>query len=379
MELRGAVVTRNILGILVSFMMSAFAVFSLSLVVVQLSSFLHVPISSILVAVPLDFIGGALGAILIGRLSDTLGRKPMMLFSVLVFSIALISAAFIKSLYELYIVWFIMGIGVNSQNGISYPLLVETLQKSTGTIGGAIQGLYFLGFLLDALFYTLIRAWRAYFLLSGLLSLVLSVPSALVLVETGGKKTLAAQKQRISGKLLNYTIILSMITVAAFMLSVSLTGVVPTLLDSVGLPGYYTVVLSLVGFFGFIVAGVLSDRFEKWKVTLLFSFVGLIAGLALYVAGVGWLILTALGIAYVSCGFFGFIGVWASQTYPAGIRATATNTVFLLGRILGGFSPLLAVLVVSSSIRAGLSVIVTVSAAISIIGSLLYYTVSKSS
>jgi hypothetical protein len=56
---------------------------------------------------------------------------------------------------------------------------------------------------------------------------------------------------------------------------------------------------------------------------------------------------------FFSSGYFSFTGVWASETYPAEFRATGTNLVFLVGRIVGGFSTIIAAYLYPSSLRLG--------------------------
>ncbi len=368
---------RNVAGTLVPFMLSAFSVFSISMVVSSLSSYLEVPISAILLSVPIDFIGGAIGAIVIGHSSDRIGRKPMIIMSAVLFSTGMIAAAFMRSLYELYIIWFIIGIGVNSQNGISYPLLVETLKKSTGSIGGTMQGMYFLGFLLDFLFYFVFPFWRYYFLAAGIFSLIVSVSFASIIIEPlkNGRRITGAGK--ISGRLAFYTVAFSLVVIGAFMLSVPLMSVAPTLLSYLKIPEEIIIVLAILGFFGFVAAGYISDRIPRWKTTLLFSSSALILGIAIYFLTTPFVILAVLALIYISSGFFSFTGIWVSENYPASKRATATNIVFFVGRILGGFSPLLVILIDPSSLKTGMSVMITLSALIAIAGSSLFVIASK--
>ncbi|MFP3265468.1 MAG: hypothetical protein RXO54_06510, partial [Acidilobus sp.] len=56
----------SLLGVLIPFMLSAYAVFSISLAADQLSASLRVPKALVLVAIPVDFIGGAIGGVAIG-------------------------------------------------------------------------------------------------------------------------------------------------------------------------------------------------------------------------------------------------------------------------------------------------------------------------
>ncbi|GGM70987.1 MFS transporter [Thermogymnomonas acidicola] len=370
------IAARNVPSILITFMLSAFAAFSISMVVNQLSQALHTSVSGVLVSVPLDFIGGAIGGVVLGRQSDRLGRRPMLMLAVLIFSVSLVAAAFISNIAELYALWFIIGIGVNSQNGISYPLLVETLRRSTGLLGSVMQGLYFIGFLLDTGFYFVFHYWRTYFLASGIFALVFSLPLAIILVEPSRVRRFQGRGQGITGKLRLYTVALSLITVGAFMLSVPLMSVVPTLFQQDGIPPYYTFVFAVLGFLGFAFAGFLADRAQKWAVTLGFSILGIASASLLLQVLRAHAILAVLVPSYISAGFFGFIGVWASQTYPQEIRAAATNIVFLVGRVLGGLAPFLAS-VLSVSLKDGMGTVMLLAAAVSVLGSLLYLSVMR--
>jgi hypothetical protein len=56
-------------------MLSAYAVFSISMVVNQLSEALAASRPLVLWAIPIDFIGGAIGGLLIGHLADRAGRR----------------------------------------------------------------------------------------------------------------------------------------------------------------------------------------------------------------------------------------------------------------------------------------------------------------
>lgn len=370
-------VTRNVSGTVIPFMLSAFSVFSISMVVQSLSSAFHVPVSVILIAIPIDFIGGAVGSIIIGRSADRIGRKPMMIISVLIFSISLILASFIRNLYELYVLWFAIGIGVNSQNGISYPIIVETLRKSTGSIGGVMQGTYFLGFLLDSVFFSFVHSWEHYFLISGIFSLVLALPATLMIIETKKRTLPSKPRHSLSGNLVYYTVSLSLIAVAAFMISVTLMSVVPTLLEEIKISNSFIIIFSVVGFASFACAGYLSDRFQKLNITIYFSILALISGIFLYIFYLHFVLLLFLVLAYVSSGFFGFIGVWSSETFPAEVRAAATNIVLSAGRILGGFSPIFSVILIPDSLKDGLSIMIAISAVVSLLGSLIYFRAQK--
>ncbi|MFP3231894.1 MAG: MFS transporter, partial [Acidilobus sp.] len=102
----------SLIGVLVPFMLSAYAVFSISMVVNQLSEALAASRPLVLWAIPIDFIGGAVGGLLIGHLADRAGRRKALYLAGLTFSLAVLLASSIRELWQLYLAWFFVGFGV---------------------------------------------------------------------------------------------------------------------------------------------------------------------------------------------------------------------------------------------------------------------------
>lgn len=354
-------------GVMIPFLLSAFSVFSISMIVPQISAQFRVPISAVLLAIPIDFIGGAMGGIIMGYLADRSGRKAVMIISSAMFGIFTLLAAFSTSIYMIYALWFLIGFGVNAQNGVSYPVIVETLRRSSGTIGGTMQSLYFLGFMLDSVLFVFFHYWRTYLIAAGLISLLFSVPASSLIIETGGSRF--AMKAERDPNFLRYTIAFSIIVIGAFMFSVPLMADVPSVLSGLHMDPIYVTVLSLVGFGGFVIAGYLSDRYRRGYVAMAFTGAGVAFGLALFFTGVGRYFLFILGLVYASSGFFSFSGIWVSENYPPGSRALATNIVFFSGRLVGGFSPFIAALIDPSSLVSGIAVVCIVAGSMAFVAS----------
>ncbi|MEM4778318.1 MAG: MFS transporter [Thermoplasmatales archaeon] len=358
----------NLIGIMVPFALSSFSVFSISMIIEPLSRSLHVPVTSIFATIPIDFIGGAIGGLLFGYIADKIGRKPIMIISVILFSVPLFLASISTNLIEIYVLWFIIGFGVNAQNGSSYPIVVETLQRSTGVTGGLLQSLYFLGFLLDSITFVSFHYWRTFLVVCGLIALVPSISVSLFLRETGRKGVARAGISSIRGKLAIYTVGFSAVVAGAFMFSVPLMGVVPTYLREINAPSAEIVPFSLIGFAFFILAGYFSDKFGRGRVTFIFSLLCILFGSLLFVESEHYVSLVIIALMYASSGFFSFSGIWVSENYPVEYRATATNIVFFAGRIIGGFSPLIASLLYSSSLGRGIGLVGVVSGVIALVG-----------
>ncbi|MEM0127517.1 MAG: MFS transporter [Thermoplasmatales archaeon] len=332
----------NLAGIMIPFALSSFSVFSISMIVQPLSIFLRVPISVIFAAIPIDFIGGAIGGLVLGYVADRMGRKPVMLIAIILFSAPLFLAAISTNLIEIFALWFVIGFGVNAQNGVSYPVVVETLQHSTGTMGGLLQSLYFAGFLLDSLASIAFPYWRTFLIACGIIALVPSIAFSIAIRETRKGGLIRYSIRSMRGKLAVYTVAFSAVVAGAFMFSVPLMGVVPTYLREIDASSTTIVFFSLIGLSFFIISGYLSDRVGRGAVAAIFSSLCILSGTLLFVEKVPLYSLFIIAFMYASSGFFSFSGIWVSENYPAEYRVTATNIVFFTGRIIGGFSPLIA-------------------------------------
>lgn len=169
-------------SILVPFLLSAYALYTITFTLQPMAQSFHTTVSSVALAITLSWIGGAAGGLLFGVYSDYSTRRGALLISILVFSVATLLVYFAVALWELYVLWFIVGLGVNGENGVSYTLVAELrLSGRRGTVGGLMQGLYAVGTLLGALTASLIlprgpSAWRLMFLASGAASLASLAP-----------------------------------------------------------------------------------------------------------------------------------------------------------------------------------------------------------
>ncbi|WP_148217209.1 MFS transporter [Acidilobus saccharovorans] len=362
-----------LVGVLVPFMLSAYAVFSISLAVSQLSEYLSEPPSLVLVAVLLSFIGGAAGGVMIGYVADRLGRRPAIMISSILFGASVLMASFMRALWELYALWFLVGVGVNSLNGVSYAVVVEVLRSSKGVFGGFMQGLYFVGFLLDVVTFALVRYWRPYFLTVGAVSLVASLAASLLVPETARRWARPASSMARMGRgLAVVTVGLTAIVAGAFMFSVPLLSVTPSFLPSMGLGQGLLMGLSLLGLASFTLAGYLSDRYGRLPVQAAFAAMGLASSALLIPAYRGLLGALALALMFFFTGYFGYAGVWAGETYPAEYRATATNVVFVVGRIMGGLSAVVAASLFPASLRVGTALTCIIANVIALAGSGVY-------
>ncbi len=349
------------LGVMVPFLLSAYSVFSIIYIIPQLSSVLGVGVSLISLAVTLSFIGGALGGIVIGVVADRWGRRIGLALSISIFGLATLITSLITSIWELYLLWFLVGFGVNSENGISYAVIVEAWRSNQGLLGGIMQGLYPVGMLLDAATSFLVRSWRPYMAIIGTVSLIISLLCLLAIPETRSQSRRANYWEIFSPQYRSITALGTILVASAFMFTVPFISLVPTYILIRGFRGITyeatLIALSTLMAISFGLAGYIMDRWGSFKTTITLSTLALFSSLLFLVANLmnwGYLVIMPIALGYFSSSFFAYMGILMGRLYPLQVRATGTNFTFLLGRIMAGIGVALAASI-SSNLGIGMS------------------------
>jgi MFS family permease len=364
-------------SVLVPFLMSAFCVFSIVYLFPELSTAFHVGVAALSLLVTLSFIGGAVGGVFLGMVADAYGRRVGLALSVLIFSLFTLMAGFAGGLLELYVFWFLVGFGVNAENGITYAVVIENWRSGRGLMGGLLQGIYFIGIVLDALVSGVIRDWRLVLISIGATSLALSLPLIMLVPETAGRIGLRSvgYGELFRGSLLIITVLSTVLVSSAFLYTIPLVSLAPTYLSAIKPPGLSTwlIALPLVGAVAYVVAGYVSDIYGRAKTLTVLSTIALVSSVALLLMARSYpgYVTIPVVLAYFSSSIFAYLGVWISELYPMRVRATASNFAFFLGRLLGGVGPPIVAALFSYDLGVGLGYVLTISAALALASTLM--------
>ncbi len=158
--------------------LDAFDYFLLVFVIPEIAHDFNVGLEAVSFSLMLTLAMRPLGAFIFGRLADRYGRRPVLMFDIVLFAVLEAASALAPSLTVLLIVRALFGIAMGGEWGIGASLAMESIPpKARGLVSGILQEGYATGYLIGALAYWLLFdhiGWRGMFALG-------IVPALLVL------------------------------------------------------------------------------------------------------------------------------------------------------------------------------------------------------
>jgi AAHS family 4-hydroxybenzoate transporter-like MFS transporter len=325
--------------------------------------------------------GLAAGALASGPIADRLGRRLILIVSVVVFGVACTFSGFSTSLNQLTILRFVTGLGLGAAMPNAVTLMSEYCSDQRRAV---LTNAMFCGFPLGAAFGGFLAAWmipqwgwRSVLLLGGVTPLVLVVLMVLALPESVRymvTKAYPAERirvvlQRISGMLVNanafviteksaapdrqsgVAVVISrsyltgslMLWVAYFMglvIFYALINWMPILFRDAGVaPQTATLISALfpLGGVGAILAGWLMDRFNaNWTIAIAYVVTaGLVFAIGQSVSNVGLLVVIVFVAGTVMNTAQSSMPALAASFYPTQGRATGVAWMLGIGRFGG--------------------------------------------
>ena len=330
-------------------------------------------------------VGWATGGIIAGVLADYIGRKRMLMLSILWYALFTGLTAFAASYTSLLILRFLTGLGLGAEWGPGTAILGESWPpRSRGRAASVLQSAIGFGLLLASGVWLYVAplgpdAWRYMFLLGVLPALsVLWIRSSVRdpdLWIAASERRRQARRRLASGEpasredriLVGFTVkqILAIPDLRRrllLLLALSLSTIVAWWAVSTWIPFYAGQLASraggdalrwaalaglyynLGGILGYFVFGVLADLWGR-KPTMLLYYAGAVVLVLLLFRAVQdpsvFLVVAAVN-GFFTLGQFAWMPVYLPELFPTAVRGSAISLVFDVTRYLAAAGPLLA-------------------------------------
>lgn len=323
--------------------------FILVFVLTDVASGLKSSVTTASLAITLTLLLRPIGAIIFGALAEKFGRKHILAFNIVLYSVIELISAVSPTMVFFLVTRIFYGIMMGGIWGVASALTMETVpNRSRGWVSGIFQAGYPIGYLIAAVLYGLLGdliGWRGLFALGGLpiflaIYMWIFVKESPVWLERGtsqGSKSSYWHTLRQSWKVIVFAIVL----MAAFnFFSHGTQDMYPTFLAEQH--GFDSGVVSLIAIFyniaailGGILAGALSQKFgRRWVMIVMALLVLPAIPLWAYSHTAVMLGVGAFIVQFMVQGAWGVIPAYLNELMPIGARAMLTGFVYQVGNVI---------------------------------------------
>ena len=335
--------------------------------------------------IAITLFGWGVGGMIGGVLADYIGRKRMMMYSILAYSVMTGLSALSQDWVTFAITRFLVGVAIGSEWATGASMIAEIWPERHRAKGaGLMQCGLGIGFFVASFVWLIVApfgpdSWRVMYVI-GILPALLTlwirrgIPESALWQRTNERRRAAVSRKRSGAQLdgeeaaltrftihgLFATPTLARRTIIVFLMSLTTTvgwwgisTLVPPFIGStagkVGLVGpqwasYAGMAYTAGAIAGYASFGFLADAFGRRRVTITFFIVALILTplLFLWTKDLTLLLVLACVNAFFSNGQYSWMPVWLPELYPTRMRATAMAFAFNAPRFVAFLGPLLA-------------------------------------
>jgi MFS family permease len=301
----------------------------------------------------LTLIASAIGGLFFGVLADRIGRTRSLMASILVYSLATAACGFSRTIPQLAVFRFVLGLGMGGEWTAAAALIAETWRaEHRGKALGLMQSAYAIGEAIAALIVAVVLphfGWRGVFFVGVLPALLVfwiqrSVPEPSI-----WKKREPSVRGVWLKRLLEKDVFRNGLLATA-MNAFGMFGWVPAYLSlpasqggrGLSLVKTTTFFLVLCGgkWLGYALFGFFADAFGRRKSFFVYL---VIAAALVPLYGMArspfWLLALGPLVAFFGTGFFSGYAAIASEIFPGEIRAAAMGLSYNIGRGLSAAAP----------------------------------------
>ena len=336
--------------------------------VTQLQSSLHFSAEMLSLCLGLSLFATGFGGIIFGALGDQYGRKKVLQWTIIIYSIGTLLCAFTWDFYSLLIFRFITGLGVGGEWATGQTYINETFPDNLrAKFGAFMQSGAPIGVILASIvggLVTPIIGWRLTFLVSIIPALTVIfirryLDESDVWLQNKdkyvNKNILKEFRELIRAehrKIFLISLVLCIFGMSAYWYTYSW---LPTYLEQergLALLGttFGVIIIQMGDFTGYTTFGFVAEKLGRRPAFTIYSF---IMALGISMITIFWnqivqvpeLLYVFMFLTGFGTGFFGGFGALFSELFPTKIRNTAVGTVFNLARGAQFITPVIITLV----------------------------------
>jgi MFS family permease len=305
----------------------------------------------------------AAGGVLFGYLGDRFGRKAVLQWSILTYSVGTVLCGFSSGPGTLLLGRAVTGVGVGGEWAIGHALVGETVPAHLrGRFGALLQTGAPAGVGLAALvgsFLAPVIGWRATFILSGLPAVLVTVirralPESDVWLHRRDREAPSIRRLFAPGlrRRVGLAFGLAVLNMSSYWFTYTWLPTYLTEERGLTIAGSGTKILVVVAgeLLGYASFGVISDRFGRKPAFSLYATLmaaGLFSITLLWPRIVGWppLLLFCLWLVGFGTGTWSNFGPMFAELFPTALRTTAIGAVYNAARGVQFFTPLVVAIV----------------------------------
>jgi len=334
--------------------------------------------------IAITLLGWGIGGLIGGVLADYIGRKKMMIYSILSYSILTGLSATAQDWTTFAILRFVVGIAIGSEWATGTAMVAELWpDKHRGKGAGLMQCGLGIGFFIASLTWLYVSplgadSWRIMYVIGVIPALATlwirsGIPESALWEEVNQKRLAAVERQKAGNvsshdkELTRFTLVdlfsnkeSRKYTLIALLMSLTTTlgwwgistWVPPYIAQEAAKAGlvaqkwasYAGMAYNFGAVLGYIGFGFLADRFGRKPISILFFAMALILTpvLFLWTHDLQLLLLVAALNAFFSLGQYTWMPTWLPELYPTRMRATAVAFGFNAPRFVAFLGPLVA-------------------------------------
>jgi MFS transporter, SHS family, lactate transporter len=332
--------------------LDAFDFFIMVFVFSDIAKEFGVTITTVTVAVTLTLAMRALGAFIFGRLADRFGRRPLLMASVLLYSVFELLSGLAPNLTCFLILRALFGIAMGGEWGIGSSLTMETIPpKWRGWVSGLLQSGYPAGYFLATLTFFVaypLIGWRGMFMVGALPALLVLYIRRHVPESPDWTARQAAPRPSIIAVLrqhIGLTVYAVILMTAFNFFSHGTQDIYPNIFlkEQHGFDHATITTIALIYNAGAVIGGIafgaLSQRIGRRVTIVIASLLSLLV-VPLWAFGETALTLGIGAFLMQICvqGAWGVIPAHLNELSPPSIRATFPGVVYQLGNLLASYN-----------------------------------------